>query len=51
MREVQDVFEARTKLVGFFNGLLRDPRPSVEKAHNKTSSGHTYGKYRANYPT
>jgi hypothetical protein len=40
-----------TKLVGFFSVLLRDPRPSVEKAHNKTSSGHTCGKYRADYPT
>jgi hypothetical protein len=51
MRDVQDVFEARTKLVGFFSVWLRNMRPSVEKAHNKTSSGYTCGKYRADYPT
>lgn len=51
MRDVQNVFEARTTLVGSFSVLLRDLRPSVEKAHNKTSSGHTCGKYRAADPT
>jgi hypothetical protein len=51
MRDVQDAFEARTKLVDSFSVLLRDLRPSVEEAHNKTSSGHTCGKYRADYPT
>ncbi|MEP6891935.1 MAG: hypothetical protein ABI955_14675, partial [Nitrospirota bacterium] len=43
MKDVQNVFEARTTLVGSFSVLLRDLRPSVEKAHNKTSSGHTCG--------
>ena len=51
MRDVQGVFEARRKLVGFFSVRLRNMRPSVEKAHSKTSSGHTCGKYRADYPT
>jgi len=40
-----------TKLVGFFSVLLGDLRPSVEEAHNKTSSRYTCGKYRADYPT
>jgi hypothetical protein len=50
MSDVEDAFEARTKLVGFFSVLFRDLRPSVEEAHNKTSSGHTCGKYRTDYP-
>ena len=51
MSDIQDVFEPRAKLVGFLSLPLRDLRPSVEKTHNKTSSGHTCSKYRADYPT
>ena len=39
------------ELAEFFSILLRGLRPSVEKAHNKTSGCHTCRKHRADYPT
>ena len=43
--------EARTKLTDFFSILLGGPRPSVEKAHSKTSCCHVYRKHHTDYPT
>ena len=34
---VEDAFEVRTKLAGFFSILLEGSRPSIEEAHGKTS--------------
>jgi hypothetical protein len=47
----EDAFEVRTKLAGFFSILLEGSRPSVEKAHSKTSCCHTRHKYHTDYPT
>jgi hypothetical protein len=43
--------EARTKLADFFSILLGGPRPSVEKAHSKTSCCHACRKHHTDYPT
>jgi len=43
--------EARTKLADFFSILLGGPRPSVEKAHSKTSCCHARRKHHTDYPT
>jgi hypothetical protein len=43
--------EARTLLADFFCILLGGLRPSVEKAHNKTSCCHARRKHHTDYPT
>jgi len=48
---VEVLNDARTPLAGFFSILLGGPRPSVEKAHSKTSGCHARRKHCTDYPT